>query len=119
MESAINILRQIEQDKEIAEKYLLSGAKDNSRFARAVALLEKDLNPTSRCLLESRRELEKKREYKSRRHWVIKTQFIYNRLAEENHLSCTWISESKIKREWRYYVNLIAEIAIRLDERQK
>lgn len=113
------ILKKIEQDKEIAEKYLLSGAKDNSRYARAVALFERELNPTGRCLLDSRRELEKKREYKSRRHWVIKTQFIYNRLAEEKKLSCTWISESKIKRQWLHYVSLVAEIAIRLDDVQK
>lgn len=119
MESAIKVLHQIEQDKIEAEKYLLSGIKDGSRFSRAVAIVENELPPTEKCLLAARREIEKSRKYKSRRHWVIKTQFIYNRLAEENHLSCTWISESKIKREWRYYVSLVAEIAIRLDERQK
>ena len=103
----------------MAEKYLLAGAKDKTRFSRAVALFEKELNSTSRCLLDSRRELEKKREYKSRCHWVIKTQFIYNRLAEERGLQVTWISESKIKRQWKQYINIISEIAIRLDERQK
>ena len=115
MESAIKILHRIEQDKETAEKYLLAGAKDKSRFSRAVAMVEKDLTDNDRCLLDARREIEKSRKYKSRRHWVIKTQFMFNKLAEERGLSCTWISESKIKREWRYYVGIVAEIAIRLD----
>jgi hypothetical protein len=119
MESAINILRQIDHDKIESEKYLLSGAKDGSRFSRAVEIVEHELTQTEKCLLAARREIEKSRKYRSRRHWVIKTQFIYNRLAEEKKLSCTWISESKIKREWRYYVSLVAEIAIRLDEVQK
>lgn len=113
------IRKKIEQDRENAEKYLLSGARDNTRCARAVDLLEKELDSTSRCLLDARRELEKKREYKSRCHWVIKTQFIYNRLAEERGLKCTWISESKIKRQWKQYINIVSEMAIRLDERQK
>jgi hypothetical protein len=46
MESAINILRQIEQDKIEAEKYLLSGTKDGSRYSRAVAIVEHELNQT-------------------------------------------------------------------------
>jgi hypothetical protein len=119
MESAINILRQIEQDKIEAEKYLLSAAKDGSRYSRAVEIVEHELTQTEKCLLAARREIEKSRKYRSRRHWVIKTQFIYNRLAEEKNLSCTWISESKIKRQWLHYVSLVAEIAIRLDDVQK
>lgn len=113
---ATEILKKIEQDKESAEKYLLSGERDKSSYARAVALFEKELTPTSRCLLDARRELERKREYKSRRHWVIKTQFIYNKLAEKRGLSCTWVSESKIKRQWQHYITLVSEIAIRLDK---
>ena len=40
--------------------------------------------------------------------------FIYNRLAEEKDLENTWLSESKIKRDWRRYVKLVSEIAVRI-----
>lgn len=116
MESATKILQQIEHDKKESEKYLLSGKKDGSRFSRAVVLFEKELSPVGLCLLESRRELEKSRKYKSGRHWVIKTQFIYNKLSEQRGLECVWLSESKIKRQWQAYVNIISEMAIRLDK---
>lgn len=116
MEQGIKILQMIEQDKEKAERYLLGGAKDKSPYAQAVEIVEETLSPTEKCLLDSRREIEKSRKYKSRRHWVIKTQFVYNRLSEERGLNCTWVSESKIKRQWRYYVGLVAEIAIRLEK---
>ena len=114
MESTIQILKKIEEDKETAEKYLLSGEKDNSSYARAVAIVEEVLSPAEKCLLESRREIERNRKYKSRRHWVIKTQFIYNKLAEQQGLSCSWISESKIKRSWRGLISRVAEIAVRI-----
>lgn len=119
MQTAKEILKKIEQDKETAEKYLLSGARNKTKFSRAVVMFEKELSPVGLCLLESRRELEKSRKYKSGRHWVIKTQFIYNKLSEQRGLECVWLSESKIKRQWRYYVSIVSEIAIRLDEKQK
>ncbi len=116
MQTAKEILKKIEQDKETAEKYLLSGERNKTKFSRAVVMLENELSPIGVCLLESRRELEKSRKYKSGRHWVIKTQFIYNKLAEQRGLECVWLSESKIKRQWQAYVNIISEMAIRLDK---
>lgn len=114
MKTMNDILQKIEEDRERAEKYLLSGRLDKSNFARAVVMVESELSPAEKCLLESRREIEKDRKYKSRSHWVIKTQFTYNKFAEQRGLSVSWISESKIKREWRAMISRVAEIAVRM-----
>jgi hypothetical protein len=66
--------------------------------------------------LAARRELEKEKKYGNSRHWVIKTQFIFNRLAEKNHLAVDWLSESKIKREWKSLIFLVSEIYARIDK---
>lgn len=114
MGAATKILQQIEADKIAAEKTLLTADAKDARFMQAVKLFESELNEYEQCLLDARREIEKNRKYKSRRHWVIKTQFIFNKMAEERHLSSAWISESKIKREWKRYIETVSEIAIRL-----
>lgn len=114
MGEATKILQQIEEDKIAAEKTLLTADAKDARFMHAVKLFESELNEYEQCLLDARREIEKNRKYKSRRHWVIKTQFIFNKMAEERHLSSAWISESKIKREWKRYIETVSEIAIRL-----
>lgn len=113
------IFRQIEAEKVTAEKYLLSGPVDRSAFSQAVAIVEERLTEGEKYLLDSRRRIEQDRRYKSRRHWVIKTQFVYNQLTESGGYSCTWISESKIKREWRGMVSLVAEVAARISMSKK
>ncbi len=115
MESAIKILSKITQDNQTAEEYLLSGKIDQSKFCRAVAVVESSLTKMEQCLLDARREIEKDRKYKSRKHWVIKTQFVYNTLAEKRGLIPCWISESKTKRVWQYLVHLVAEVAARIE----
>lgn len=110
----VDYMKIIEQDENMAEEYFVSGQRDGTNFAKAAEIVESDLSELAKCLLDARRELEKHRKYKSRRHWVIKTQFIYNRLAEERGIKVTWLSESKIKREWRHYVKTVEEIAVRL-----
>lgn len=116
MTRAAEMIDRIEQENGMAEKYLLSGVADGSAYATAVEILVEYLPPISRCLLESRREIEKEKKYKSGRQWVIKTQFVFNKFAEMRNLPITWISESKIKREWRRMIFLVTEIAIRLDK---
>lgn len=114
MKKLNDILQEIEEDKVKSEKYLISGQLDKSKYARAVGMIESNLSPAERCLLDARREIEKNRRYKSRRQWVIKTQFIYNKFAEQRGLSASWVSESKIKREWRAMIYRVAEIAVRM-----
>lgn len=115
VEDGEKIFAQIAKEQEQAEKYLLAGAKDKSRYSRAVAIVENRLAGEEKIILDSRRELEHDRKYKSRRHWVIKTQFIFNRIAEEKGLPVCWLSESKIKRVWRHIVIVTTEVAARLE----
>ena len=112
------LLQEIIKDMETAEKYLISAIADNSRFARAVAIVEDNISKQGKTLIMARREIEKKK-YGNKRHWVIKTQFIYNKLAEEQGLSNTWLSESKIKRDWKNYIFMVSEVAARLEDKPK
>lgn len=112
------LLQEIIKDMETAEKYLISAIPDNSRFARAVAIVEDNISEQGKTLIMARREIEKKK-YGNKRHWVIKTQFIYNKMAEEQGLSNTWLSESKIKRDWKNYIFMVSEVAARLEEKPK
>lgn len=112
------LLQEIIKDMETAEKYLISAIPDNSRFARAVAIVEDNISEQGKTLIMARREIEKKK-YGNKRHWVIKTQFIYNKLAEEQGLSNTWLSESKIKRDWKNYIFMVSEVAARLEDKPK
>lgn len=112
------LLQEIIKDMETAEKYLISAITDNSRFARAVAIVEDNISEQGKTLIMARREIEKKK-YGNKRHWVIKTQFIYNKMAEEQGLSNTWLSESKIKRDWKNYIFMVSEVAARLEEKPK
>jgi hypothetical protein len=112
------LLIEIIKDQETAEKYLISAITDNSRFARAVAIVEDNISEQGKTLIRARREIEKKK-YGNKRHWVIKTQFIYNKMAEEQGLSNTWLSESKIKRDWKNYIFMVSEVAARLEDKPK
>ncbi|MBQ2136753.1 MAG: hypothetical protein II430_02260 [Selenomonas sp.] len=112
------LLQEIIKDMETAEKYLISAIADNSRFSRAVAIVEDNISEQGKTLIRARREIEKKK-YGNKRHWVIKTQFIYNKLAEEQGLSNTWLSESKIKRDWKNYIFMVSEVAARLEDKPK
>lgn len=112
------LLQEIINDMETAEKYLISAIADNSRFSRAVAIVEDNISEQGKTLIRARREIEKKK-YGNKRHWVIKTQFIYNKLAEEQGLSNTWLSESKIKRDWKNYIFMVSEVAARLEDKPK
>ena len=116
MTRAAEMIDRIEQENGIAEKYLLSGEVDGSAYAQAVEILVESLSPVNKCILDSRREIEKEKKYKSGRQWVIKTQFVFNKFAEMQDLPITWISESKIKREWRRMIFYVTEIAIRIDK---
>lgn len=113
MQQTEQIIEQIENDIDQAERYLVTGNNDGTKFALATAIVESYLSEQGKILLAARREIENKK-YGRKRNWVIKTQFIYNRLAEEKDLENTWLSESKIKRDWRRYVMLVAEIAVRI-----
>ena len=108
------ILKQIEKDIDQAEQYLIAGPTDKSKFSRAVVVVEKNISAQGQLLISARRESEKKKYGNNKRKWVIKTQFIYNKLAEAQGIENNWLSESKIKREWRRYVFLVAEVAARL-----
>ena len=112
------LLQEIIKDMETAEKYLISAIADNSRFSRAVAIVEDNISEQGKTLIRARREIEKKK-YGNKRHWVIKTQFIYNKMAEEQGLSNTWLSESKIKRDWKNYIFMVSEVAARLEDKPK
>lgn len=112
------LLQEIIKDMETAEKYLISAIADNSRFSRAVSIVEDNISEQGKTLIRARREIEKKK-YGNKRHWVIKTQFIYNKLAEEQGLSNTWLSESKIKRDWKNYIFMVSEVAARLEDKPK
>jgi hypothetical protein len=112
------LLQTIIEDQEKAELYLIRGTRDNSRFARAVAIAESCMNDQQKTLIAARREIEKKK-YGNKRHWVIKTQFVYNKLAEERGLKNTWLSESQIKRQWKNFIFTVSELAARLEEPPK
>ena len=114
MTRAAELIKQIELENGVAEEYLLTGRADGSTFAQAVEIIEDYLSPACRCLLDARREIEKEKKYQAGRQWVIKTQFMYNKFAEGRDIPVTWISESKIKREWRRMIFYVTEIAIRL-----
>lgn len=112
------ILFEIKKDKEQAEKYLLSGIVDNSPFSLAAQIAEKALDKSGKCLLRARREVEhkKRKNKKSTNRWVVQTQFAYEAIARENG-AAAWMSEGKIKREWKSIVDLAAEIAVRIKNR--
>jgi dTDP-4-dehydrorhamnose reductase len=54
------LLQTIIEDQEKAELYLIRGTRDNSRFARAVAIAESCMNDQQKTLIAARREIEKK-----------------------------------------------------------
>lgn len=107
------ILRQIAADEKTAEEYLLLGLSDGSCYARAVAIVERNAGRSEKCLILARRKVELEKKNRNNR-WVVKTQFAYEKMAEAQGLPLPWISEQKIKRDWKKLIYLVSEIAVRI-----
>ena len=113
MKEGQELLRQIAEDARTAEKYLLTGASDGSPFSKAVAIVEKYADRSEKCLILARRKVETDKR-KSNNRWVVKTQFAFEHLAESQGLPVPWISEQKIKRDWKKLIHRTSEIAVRI-----
>jgi hypothetical protein len=113
MEIGQKILQQISADEQAAEEYLLRGLSDGSPYAQAVAIVEKHAGRSERCLILARRKVEMEKRNRNKR-WVVKTQFAFESIAEAHGLPVPWISEQKIKRDWKKLIYLTSEIAVRI-----
>lgn len=112
MELGQRILQEIEQDEKTAARYLLEGTKDNSRFSKAVTIVEKYATKKEQAFIDARRAVSMKSKDYSR--WVVKTQLNFSRLMEKRCGKQVWESEAQLKRRWKYLVRLVAEVAARL-----
>ena len=113
MKKGQKILNQIAADEQTAENYLLTGATDGSSFSQAVAIVENYAGKSEKCLILARRQVEMEKRNRSKR-WVVKTQFAFESIAEAHGLPVPWISEQKIKRDWKKLIYLTSEIAVRI-----
>lgn len=117
----MDILRQIEKDKQLAQKYLISGAQDKSIYAEAVGVVYTEGDPRDRALIDARRKVESESKVSPGQPypWVIKTQLKYAIFTESAMGKLIWESESQIKRHWKRIVQLVAEVAVRLPRRRR
>lgn len=116
-----DILRQIERDWQLAQKYLISGDNDSSIFSRAVEVVYDDASKKDRALIDARRQVAAEGVVNgmASKIWVVKTQLKYAILTEKSLGRMCWESESQIKRHWKRLVQLVSEVAVRLPKKRR
>ena len=108
------IIAQIEADERAAAVYLLENIKDDSKMARAVAVVESVASKKDMAFLYARRAVAAGKKSKDYSRWVLKTQREFAKLMETRCGRQVWESEAQLKRRWKHMVRLVAEVAARL-----
>lgn len=115
MDSFEKLERKIKKDHETANRYLITGKKDRSKFSRAVQLFLKNTDNRDKYLVLARRAAAKGNiNPKHYDRWVVRTQLQMAWMSERDNLDLPWESEHQLKRHWKNIVNHIVELAVRL-----